>query len=142
MTAIAPGTPGPDPATGTCAEVVRRYVETLEARDWDAWTALLDPDVVYEVPQSRERVRGRERYLRFNREYPEGWHLRVKQLVADGSPVHGHGVLWLAARMGDAAEEDAVVFLTVAGGLVTRVTDFWPEPYDPPLGREHLVERW
>jgi len=23
-----------------------------------------------------------------------------------------------------------------------RVTDFWPEPYEPPPGREHLVERW
>jgi len=22
------------------------------------------------------------------------------------------------------------------------VTDFWPEPYEPPPGREHLVERW
>jgi hypothetical protein len=21
-------------------------------------------------------------------------------------------------------------------------TDFWPEPYEPPPGREHLVERW
>jgi hypothetical protein len=29
-----------------------------------------------------------------------------------------------------------------ASGLIARVTDFWPEPYDPPSGREHLVERW
>ena len=21
------------------------------------------------------------------------------------------------------------------------VTDFWPEPYEPPAGRDHLVER-
>jgi len=27
-------------------------------------------------------------------------------------------------------------------GLITRVTDFWPEPYEPPPGREHLVERY
>jgi len=26
--------------------------------------------------------------------------------------------------------------------LITQVTDFWPEPYEPPPGREHLVERW
>ena len=25
---------------------------------------------------------------------------------------------------------------------ITRITDFWPEPYEPPSGREHLVERW
>jgi hypothetical protein len=26
--------------------------------------------------------------------------------------------------------------------LITQVTDFWPESYEPPPGREHLVERW
>lgn len=27
-------------------------------------------------------------------------------------------------------------------GVITSVTDFWPEPYEPPTGREHLVERY
>ena len=52
------------------------------------------------------------------------------------------GVCWFGWRVGDESA-DAMVFLTVdADGLVTEVTDFWPEPYDPPTGREHLVERW
>ena len=25
---------------------------------------------------------------------------------------------------------------------VPRITDFWPEPYEPPPGRSHLVERF
>jgi hypothetical protein len=32
------------------------------------------------------------------------------------------------------------VFLRIVDGLITHVTDFWPEPYEPPPGREHLVE--
>ncbi len=36
--------------------LARRYIETMEARDWEAWTALLAEDVVYEMPQTRERV--------------------------------------------------------------------------------------
>ena len=28
------------------------------------------------------------------------------------------------------------------GGLIARVADFWPEPYEPPPGRDHLVERF
>ncbi len=35
-----------------------------------------------------------------------------------------------------------MVFLTVEDGLVTEVVDFWPDAYEPPPGREHLVERW
>jgi hypothetical protein len=35
-----------------------------------------------------------------------------------------------------------MAFFEFTDGLITRVTDFWPEPYEPPPGREHLVERW
>ena len=51
-------------------DIAERFIASLEARDWEAWAALLHPDVVYEIPQSRERIRGRDRYLRFNQEYP------------------------------------------------------------------------
>jgi ketosteroid isomerase-like protein len=55
---------------GGNGELAERFIASLEARDWEAWAALLDPDVVYEIPQSRERIRGRDRYLQFNQEYP------------------------------------------------------------------------
>jgi hypothetical protein len=42
----------------------------------------------------------------------------------------------------DGRAGDAVAFFGFADGLIARVTDFWPEPYEPPPGREHLVERW
>jgi len=38
--------------------------------------------------------------------------------------------------------DDAMAFFTFPGGLITRVTGFWPEPYEPPPGRGHPVERW
>ena len=56
-------------------ELAERFIASLEARDWAAWAGLLHPAVVYEIPQSRERIRGRDRYLRFNQEYPGDWHL-------------------------------------------------------------------
>ena len=118
-------------------ELAERFIASLEARDWDVWAALLHPDVVYEIPQSRERIRGRDRYLQFNQEYPGDWHLRAKVTIAD----ERHGVVrfeWLLDGQGD----EAIVFFEFADGLITSVTDFWPEPYEPPPGREHLVERW
>ena len=71
-------------------EIAEHFIASLEARDWEAWAALLHPDVVYEIPQSRERIRGRDRYLRFNQEYPGDWHLRPKVVIADEQ----HGVVW------------------------------------------------
>src|ERR1700728_1555821 len=118
-------------------ELAERFIEALEARDWDAWAGLLHPGVVYEIPQSRERIRGRDRYLRFNQEYPGDWHLRPKVTIADDS----HGVVWFEWLL-DGRTDEAMAFFESADGLITRVTDFWPEPYEPPPGREHLVERW
>jgi hypothetical protein len=118
-------------------ELAERFIASLEARDWDAWAGLLHPAVVYEIPQSRERIRGRDRYLRFNQEYPGDWHLRPKITIAD----ERHGVAWFEWLL-DGRTDDAMAFFEFADGLITRVTDFWPEPYEPPPGREHLVERW
>jgi hypothetical protein len=126
---------------GGNSELVERFIVSLEARDWAAWAALLHPGVIYEIPQSRERIRGRDRYLRFNQEYPGDWHLRPKVIIADEQ----HGVAWFEWRLDDRPDEggaDAMAFFEFDGGLITRVTDFWPEPYEPPPGREHLVERW
>jgi len=40
------------------SELAERFIASLEARDWEGWAALLHPGVVYEIPQSRERIRG------------------------------------------------------------------------------------
>lgn len=41
--------------------LAERFFATLEARQWDDFAALLDPDVTYEIPQSGERILGRDR---------------------------------------------------------------------------------
>jgi ketosteroid isomerase-like protein len=118
-------------------DIVERFITSLDARDWDAWAALLSPDVVYEIPQTRERIRGRDRYLRFNQEFPGDWQLRSKLVIADDT----HAVVWFEWQLAGTTD-DAMAFFEFTDGLITRVTDFWPEPYEPPPGREHLVERW
>jgi ketosteroid isomerase-like protein len=124
------------------ASVARALLATLEARDWEAWEALLTGDVVYEMPQTRERIRGRAAYREFNETYPGEWHLTPKVVI--GGPERA--VVWFTwtfYRDGSSEAGDAQVFLEFDGdGLITRVTDFWPEPYDPPARPAGLVERW
>ncbi|GAA4605364.1 ketosteroid isomerase-like protein [Actinoplanes octamycinicus] len=126
-----------DETAGT-RRVATDYVECLERRDWAGLTALLAEDVVYDMPQTRERIRGRAAFVQFNAEYPGDWHLRVRRLVADGR----FAAVWLDVRVGD-DRLDACVWVDVdERGRVERITDYWPESYDPPAGRDHLVERW
>lgn len=116
--------------------VVGRYFEAMAARDWDGFGELLSADVSYELPQTREVISGRAKYLAFNREYPGDWEFTLTRLIVDGDSAAGT----MNFTVGD-QELVGLVFLEVRDGLITRVTDFWPEPYEPPAGREHLVER-
>ncbi|WP_090932081.1 nuclear transport factor 2 family protein [Nonomuraea jiangxiensis] len=124
--------------TSRTRHAVDAYVDSTERRDWAALSELLAEDVIYEMPQTRERIRGKAAFLQFNSEYPGDWHLEVRRVVADGR----QAAALLDARVG-AEHQDACVWFEVSEqGLISRVTDYWPEPYEPPSGREHLVERW
>jgi ketosteroid isomerase-like protein len=120
-------------------DVVAAYWAAAEARDWDTFAGLLAEQVVYEGPQTRERVRGRSAYLRFNAEgFPGDWHLTVQRIVGQGT----HAASWI--EMSDAGDHyPGLCFFDLdADGKIARITDFWPGPYALPASRAHLVERY
>jgi hypothetical protein len=120
------------------ADVVARYWATCEARDWGAFGDLLAPDVVYDIPQTRERIRGRPTYVEFNASYPGDWHLTIVRVVGDDR----HAASWTSFRV-DGTEQPGLCFFQLDDtGLISHISDFWPVPYDPPTGREHLTERY
>ncbi|THA76419.1 nuclear transport factor 2 family protein [Streptomyces sp. A0642] len=137
MTTTADSTADP---TADLRATVENYWTAADLRDWDTFAATLADDVLYDLPQTRERIRGKERYLAFNGEYPGDWRVRVERIVADG----GGRQAAVRTRFTDGAQEShAVHFFTFdAQARINGITDFWPEPYDPPAGREHLVERY
>jgi len=118
-------------------DLVAAFADRLERRDWPAFGELLDPDVVYEIPQTRERIEGRDRYVTFNAEYPGDWHIEPQVVLGD----EHHGSLLFRWTLGGDTSL-AIAFFEFHEGKITKITDFWPESYEPPPGREHLVERW
>jgi SnoaL-like domain len=120
-------------------DVVAAYWAAAEARDWDTFASLLAEQVVYEGPQARERVRGRDAYLRFNAEgFPGDWHLAVQRIVGQDA----HAASWI--EMSDAGDRyPGLCFFDLdADGKIARITDFWPERSELPASRAHLVERY
>jgi hypothetical protein len=127
------------PAMTNAHEVVAAYWAAAEARDWNAFGALLADDVIYRGPQAREQVRGRDPYIRFNVEgFPYDWHITVQQIVAEGQ----HAASWIEAT-GPESTQPGLCFFDLRGdGKIALITDFWPEPYELPASRAHLVERY
>jgi hypothetical protein len=107
-----------------------------EARDWSAFGALLADDIVYELPQTRERIRGKASYLRFNVEYPGAWRLTVRRVVGE----QRQAATWCDFVTDGESGEALTFFEFGEDRLITTITEFWPAAYDPPPGREHLVE--
>jgi hypothetical protein len=119
-------------------DVIAAFWKAVSARDWAGFGALLAPDVVYELPQTRERVRGREAYVRFNAEYPGEWEIAPLRIVGAGRS----GASWIRFVVDGGEEQTGISFFDLDDdGLIARIHDFWPVPYEPPPGREHLVER-
>ena len=115
---------------------IETYFQTVNARDWTGFAAVLHPDVVYELPQTRERVRGHEAYLDFNITFPGDWTLEIVRVIADDA----RGAAEIILRI-DAQAMPAVVFFEFADGLIARITDYWPESYEPPVRVSRFVER-
>lgn len=118
--------------------VVGAYWHAIDARDWQALRLLLSDAVVYDVPQTRERVRGIEAIVRFNAEFPGDWSVAVERVVADIV----YGASWISFTVDGAAQPGITFFDFDEAGRIAQITDFWPDPYEPPPGRAHLVERF
>jgi ketosteroid isomerase-like protein len=115
---------------------IERYFQTANARDWAEFATVLHPNVVYELPQTRERVRGREAYLDFNITFPGAWTIEVSRVIADDV----RGAAEIVLRV-DSQAMPALVFFEFTDDLIARVTDYWPESYEPPVRVCKFVER-
>jgi ketosteroid isomerase-like protein len=118
--------------------VVREYWRLMASNDFDSVRAVLADDFVLEWPQSKERIRGGTNFARMNAEYPSStgrWSFRIDRLVASGDDV----VTQVGITDG-VLSAVALSFFTVAGGRIVRLVEWWPEPYDAPAHRGHLVE--
>ena len=117
---------------------IREFWRRMASNDFESVRPLLSADFVMDWPQSGERIVGGERFARMNAEYPtEGrWSFRINRLVAAGDSV----VTQVSVSDGR-QHAGPVSFFTVVDGRITRLVEYWPEPFAAAENRRHLVER-
>ena len=117
--------------------VVREFWRLMAGNDFVAVAAVLSPAFVLEWPQSKERIRGAERFARVNREYPAHapWQFDVRRIVGDDAEAVSE------VAISDSVQHAlALSFFSVADGRIERLVEYWPEPFAAPANRAHLVE--
>lgn len=117
--------------------VVHEFWQRMATNDFAAVAPLLADDFVLDWPQSNERFRGAERFVRMNTEYPAHgpWRFTVHRVVGSAAEAVSD------VSVTDGVQQARVLsFFDVEGGRVQRLVEFWPEPYPAPAHRAHLAE--
>lgn len=108
--------------------IIEAHWASANARQWAAFGELLHPDLRYEVPQTREYIEGGAGYLEMFRTWPGAWTAVVKQLVCDGATA----VCIIDFVVPGEDTMTGISVFEVSDGLLLKVTDYWPAPYEPP----------
>jgi hypothetical protein len=94
-------------------------------------------DYTFEMPQSGERIRGREKMREFQQAYPNPPSIQVRRvLVRDG--------LWVLEGVNDyggGQVYNVVVIIELKAGKMFRDTRYYAEPFEAPEWRAQWVER-
>ena len=111
----------------TAGDIVRRFFECMQARDWDGASRLLSPSSRIEFTETGESFDG-DNFLAMNRAYPEGWALEVVEVMAMADRVaaqvrvtQGDSVFWCAG------------FYTVADGVISSGVEHWVTERSQPV---------
>ncbi len=117
-------------------DVIERFWRAANDRDWDRFAALLHPELLYVVPQTRERVKGSAGFVELFRTWPGEWHAAVEIVIAD----EARAVSTINFSVGTESMT-GISFFELTGGLIRHVTDYWPSPYEPPARATPHMER-
>lgn len=137
--------------------LIGRFVDALNDRDFFTLAEVLDPDYVEELPQSGERIRGRDNWLEILKNYPGG----VPGLTDRGQVVGGEQQLimtpafsliraacdkgkaacYALCRYPDGSEWYGIWFMTLRNGKLARSIVLHAPIFGAPEWRTQWVER-
>ena len=112
--------------------------EMITNLDLEAEYSLRDPeDFVADMPQSNERIRGRENMRELQRAFPPETTPRFTV-----RRISGGGDVWTVEAVGDYGGEifHVVVIFEFRDGKIVRETRYYPQPFEAPPWRAQWVE--
>ncbi len=123
---------------GTDQKIRATLAELLTTLDPDLEYGLRHEDFVADMPQSGERVCGRDAMRELQRGFPAQSKptFTVRRII-------GAGQLWSVEAEGDYGGQifHVVLIIELRDGKILRETRYYAEPFEAPQWRAHLVER-
>jgi len=117
-------------------QVERFFSELLADLSAEQEYALRHEDYAMEMPQSGERIRGREKMREFQEAYPTPPEIRIRRVVVREG-------LWVLEGVNDYGEgkvSKVVLIIELKDGKMWRDTRYYGEPFEAPGWRAKWVE--
>jgi hypothetical protein len=118
---------------------VRRFLaELFSDLSAEAEYQLRHEDYVMVMPQSRERIRGREKLRQFQEDYPAPPTIQLRRVVVREG-------LWIIEGVNDYGQGQlftVVLIIELKDGKMWRDTRYYAVPFEAPKWRAQLVERF
>jgi ketosteroid isomerase-like protein len=117
-------------------QVRELFFEQLEHLSPEAEYELRHPDYVMEMPQSGERIRGREKMRAFQEAYPNPPTIEPRRVV-------GSGDVWVIEARSDyggGQRFNLAMIVEFRDGKIWKDTRYYAEPFEPPAWRSQWVE--
>lgn len=105
--------------------------------DAQAEHELRHDDYVMEMPQSGERIRGRDNMRRMQEAFPNPPDATLRRLSGQGD----HWVLELVSDYGDGDIYFVAVIIEFADGKIRKETRYYTKPFPAPEWRSQWVEQ-
>lgn len=140
--------------------VVEAFVRAIVAQDYDAQGALVSDDFVDEMPQSGERIRGRQNARAIAENYPGG----VATVDSERAKIIGADDRWVMTPSFNILRIEGsgdtftctgtvrypatgeiwhiIAIVRVRDGRVAKTTTYYAPTFDPPAWRAPFVERF
>lgn len=121
----------------TSKEIIEKFWQSVNDRNWDLFLSLVDNEVVYSLPQTREKVKGKLELKEFNENYSGQWTLETIRVVAE----ENQGSSQILFKDNNEIQT-GITFFEIRNGKIFKIEEFWPEPYDPPKRNSSSVIRY
>lgn len=118
-------------------DIVFQFWRLMASNDFDSVAAVLSDDFILDWPQSRERIRGADRFASMNREFPANgpWRFIVHRVLGSSDEAVSD------VTITDGVESvRAISFFEISDGKISQIVEYWPDTYPAPSNRSHLVE--
>jgi len=123
--------------SGGAEDTVREFWRLMATNDFHAVKAVLAENFFADWPQTNEHIPTPAAFCALNAAYPAAgpWRFTLNRLIATDT----EAVTDVSVTDGT-TQARAITFFTIASGKIQNITEYWPEPAEPPFTRTEWTQ--